>query len=94
MLAARLPQDNVAVGATVMLAVRGYRIDLSTTRDVFLDGESFALGTTTIDAQGNPTGQSVSVAVLKKVNRNGQVVEKEVSREDVKTDAKTGKGSR
>ena len=42
-LVARLPQDNVAVTAAVMLAVRAFRIDLSTSRDVYLDGESFAL---------------------------------------------------
>ena len=36
---AQLPQDNVAAAAAVMLAVRGFRIDLSTTRDVYLDGE-------------------------------------------------------
>ena len=42
-LVARLPQDNVAVAAAVMLAVRAFRIDLSTTRDVYLDGESFSV---------------------------------------------------
>ena len=33
----------MAAAATVMLAVRGFEIGLSTTRDVYLDGESFQL---------------------------------------------------
>ena len=91
-LVARLPQDNVGVAAAVMLAVRAFRIDLSTSRDVYLDGESFALRATTLDAQGEPTGQALSVAVLKRVERHGQVSEREASREQLATDKKTGKG--
>ena len=49
---ARLPQDNVAAAAAVMLAVRGFRIDLTTTRDVYLDGESFPLQVTTTRRPG------------------------------------------
>ena len=75
-----------------MLAVRAFRIDLTTTRDVYLDGESFAVNISTIDAQGEPTGQKVSVAVLKRVERNGQISEREASKQDVTTDKKTGKG--
>ena len=39
-LAARLPQDNVATAASVLLAIQGFRIGLATTRDTYLDGES------------------------------------------------------
>ncbi|MDB5352496.1 MAG: large extracellular alpha-helical protein, partial [Planctomycetota bacterium] len=92
-LVARLPQDNVAVAATVMLAVRAFRIDLNTSRDVYLDGEAIPLRVTTLDAQGEPTGQSLSVTVLKRVERNGQTSEREASREEVVTDKKTGKGA-
>ena len=92
-LVARLPQDNVGVAAAVMLAVRAFRIDLNTTRDVYLDGESFSLNATTLDAQGEPTGQTLSVALLKRVERNGQVSEREAGREELVTDKKTGKGA-
>jgi len=57
-LVARLPGDNVAAVAGVMLAIKGFRIDLSTTRTVYLDGETFALNATTLDAQGKPTAAS------------------------------------
>jgi uncharacterized protein YfaS (alpha-2-macroglobulin family)/tetratricopeptide (TPR) repeat protein len=91
-LVAQLPQDNVAAAAAVMLAVRAFRIDLGTTRDVYLDGETFSFRATTLDAQGEPTGQALSVAVLKRVERKGQVSEREASRQELVTDKKTGKG--
>ncbi len=90
-LVAQLPQDNVGVAAAVMIAVRAFRIDLSTSRDVYLDGESFGLRAATLDAQGEPAGQALSVAVLKRVERNGQVSEREASRQELATDKKTGK---
>jgi uncharacterized protein YfaS (alpha-2-macroglobulin family)/TolA-binding protein len=92
-LAAQLPQDGVAASAQVMLAVRAFRIDLGTDRDVYLDGESFRLRATTLDALGEPTGQDLTVAVLKRIEQPGRVAEREVIKKDLKTDAKTGKGS-
>ncbi len=91
-LVAQLPEDNVAIAANVMLAVRAFRIDLSTLRDVYLDGESIAVNATTIDVQGEPTGQTLSLALLKRIERNGQTVEVEKEKLEIKTDAKTGKG--
>ena len=90
---ANLPQDNVEVTAMVELAVRAFRIDLATVRDVYLDGEGFAVDLTTLDPQDDPTGQGLSLSLLKKVERNGRATEREVKREDVKTDPKSGKGS-
>jgi tetratricopeptide (TPR) repeat protein len=87
---AQLPQDNVAAAADVSLAIRGFRIEPRTNRDVYLDGESFPLTITTLDAQGEPTGRTLSVAIIKQVERAGQVTEREVSRQDAKTDGKSG----
>ena len=88
-LNARLPQDNVAAAATVMLAVRGFEIALSTTRDVYLDGESFPLQVVTTDAQGNPIGESLSATLVKQVETEGRVTEREVTRQTLTTDTKT-----
>ena len=63
-----------------MLAVRGFEIGLSTTRDVYLDGESFPLQVVTTDAQGEPTGESLSAALVKQVTTQGRVTEREVER--------------
>ena len=92
-LAARLSQDNVSEMAAVRVAVRGFEIALSTTRDVYLDGESFALQVVTTDAQGRPIGQSLSAAMVKQVTVEGRVTEREVARKPVVTDPKTGRAS-
>jgi alpha-2-macroglobulin len=91
-LIAQMPQDNVATASTVMLAVRAFAIDLKTSRDVYLDGETFQVRVTTTDAQGEPTGETLAVSVLKLVTQAGRVTEREVKREEIKTDPKTGRG--
>jgi alpha-2-macroglobulin len=92
-LTARLPQDNVAASATVALAIHGFDINVSTTRDVYLDGESFQLQVVATDAQGGPTGQSLTATVVKQVTSGGVVTERDLERKPVKTDPKTGNGS-
>ncbi len=92
-LVGRLPGDNVGVVAGVMLAIKGFRIDLSTTRTVYLDGETFALSATTLDAQGKPTSRELRISVLKQVNQNGRITEREVSKAVLTTDKNTGKGN-
>ena len=92
-LAARLPQDNVGTAATVILAIQGFKIGLATTRDVYLDGESFALEVDTADAQGSPSGQNLAAALIKRITLPGRVTEREVMRKPLSTDAKSGHGS-
>ena len=92
-LAARLPEDNVATAANVLLAIQGFRIGLSTTRDIYLDGESFQLQVDTADAQGNPGGQTLSAAIVKQIEAAGRVTEREMQRKQLTTDVKTGHGS-
>ena len=92
-LVGRLPGDNVGVVAGVILAIKGFRIDLSTTRTVYLDGETFALSATTLDAQGKPTSRELRVSVLKQVNQNGRITEREVSKAVLTTDKDTGRGA-
>jgi uncharacterized protein YfaS (alpha-2-macroglobulin family)/TolA-binding protein len=88
-LVAQLPLDNVEAVARVMLALRAFQIELGTARDVYLDGEAIRLRATTRDAQGEPTGQELSVALLKHLGDG----EREVRRERLTTDPKTGEGS-
>jgi tetratricopeptide (TPR) repeat protein len=92
-LAARLPQDNVATAASVLLAIRAFQISLDTTRSVYLDGESFQVKVDTTDAQGKPTGASLSAALVKQIAGPAGVTEREVERKPVATDSKTGRGS-
>jgi alpha-2-macroglobulin len=92
-LTARLPQDNLSQVAMVRLAVKGFAISLSTARDVYLDGESFVVQVVTSDAQGNPIGESLSATLVKQVNTEGRVTERDVTRKTLTTDPKTGAGS-
>ncbi len=90
-LIAQLPQDGVAASAQVQLAIRAFRIALETARDVYLDGEAFPLQVVTTDALGEPTGQALTVSVLKRVEQAGRTTEREVKQEKVRTDEKTGR---
>ena len=87
---AALPRDDVAVSTTIGLSAHGFVISLGTARAVYLDGETFPLSVTTLDAQGKPLGQDLAVTVLKRVVEAGQTAEREVSRKEVKSDAKSG----
>ena len=77
-------------GATVMLAIRAFGIGLSTSRDVYLDGESFPLQVVTTDPLGEPTGESLSAALVKLVTTQGRVTEREIQRKPLTTDAEDG----
>ena len=55
-ISARLPQDNVAAVARVLLAIRGFAIELTTSRDVYLDGESFQLQALNCGCAGRACG--------------------------------------
>ena len=92
-LIAQLPEDGVAAAARVFIAVRAFGIGVETARPVYLDGESISVQVTTLDAAGAPTGQSLNISVRKRVEQAGQVVEREVSKATLATDAKTGKGT-
>jgi len=92
-IVARLPVDNVAAVAGVILATQGFRIGLATPRTVYLDGETFALDATTLDAQGKPSGQELRILVLKQVTQGGRTTERESARHVLTTDKETGKAT-
>ena len=91
---ASLPVDNVSARSSLMVAVQGFRIDLSTAREVYLPGETFPLRALTVDPLGQPTGQALSISILKRVGRGALApVEREVGTARLETDPATGKGS-
>ncbi|MFO0952539.1 MAG: tetratricopeptide repeat protein [Isosphaeraceae bacterium] len=91
-ITAQLTQDNVAVAAAVSLAVRAFSIGVNTSRSVYLDGEPFQVTVNTTDARGEPTGQNLTIALVKRVTQAGQTTEREVGRQPLVTDPKTGVG--
>jgi len=91
-LIAQLPQDAVGAVADVALAVRAFGVSVATNRDVYLDGETFQVKVNARDVRGEPTGQELSVALVKLVARNGRTTEREIARKPLTTDPKTGEG--
>lgn len=92
-LLAQLTQDNVATAVNVALAIRAFSIEVGTSRDVYLDGESFQVRATTVDPQGTPSGQTLSAALVKLVTHANVTTEREAARKAVVTDPKTGRGT-
>ncbi len=92
-LTARLPQDNVASSAVIRVALRGFDVALKTTRGTYLDGESVPLEITTTDAQGQPVGEALSATLIKQVTVDGRVTERDVLRQQVSTQAGTGRAA-
>jgi uncharacterized protein YfaS (alpha-2-macroglobulin family)/tetratricopeptide (TPR) repeat protein len=89
-IVAQLPQDGVSAAASVSLAVRAFRIELGTSREVYLAGESIPIRIATTDPLGEPAGQSLNVVLLKRVAQGERTIEREVVRKAAQTDAKTG----
>ncbi|WP_165243823.1 MG2 domain-containing protein [Paludisphaera soli] len=91
-LVANLPQDGVQAVGALRLAVKAFAIQVETTRDVYLGGETFDVTVRTSDAQGEPMAQELSAALVKIVDDHGRAVEREIERKPVATD-KLGLGS-
>jgi uncharacterized protein YfaS (alpha-2-macroglobulin family)/TolA-binding protein len=89
---AAIPSEGVGASASVAVALQGFRIDLETTRTVYLDAEPFTVAVKTLDALGNPIGAELTARVVKQVaSRPGvPASEREVSSTKVATDPKTG----
>ncbi len=96
-ISAAIPAEGVGATAQVAIAVQGFRIDLHTARDVYLDGEPFTVAVKTLDALGNPIGADLTARVIKQVTtKTGDVAktsEREVSSSKLTTDPKTGEGT-
>jgi len=89
---ASLPEDGVRTAAALVVVVEGFSIGVATDRDVYLDGETFAVHATTFDALGAPVAQDLTAALIKIVDDHGRAVEREVEKKALKTDAQ-GRGS-
>ncbi len=106
-IVAQLPEDGIEAATVAALAVHGFRIQAKTARGVYLSGEPFPLQVVTHDATGEPTGQELTVSVVKRVTMRpatntddeeaagapARVTERQVSKTTIRTDPATGRGS-
>ncbi|GAA4459983.1 tetratricopeptide repeat protein [Novipirellula rosea] len=84
------PQRNLTTTHTVFLSTRGFEIAASTTRDVFLNGESFETLFKVSDPAGKPIETPLSVEVFMQTVTDGRPGEKLVERHDLSSDDDDG----
>tara|TARA_R110002073_G_scaffold69905_2_gene173173 strand:- start:1750 stop:10116 length:8367 start_codon:yes stop_codon:yes gene_type:complete len=84
------PQRNLTTTHTVFLSTRGFEIAASSTRDVFLNGESFETLFKVSDPAGKPIETPLSVEVFMQTVTFGRPGEKLVERHDLSSDDDDG----
>lgn len=91
-LIAQYPERNLATGAVVQLATRGFQIGLSTLRPVYIAGETFDLSLNVSDPAGKPVAADLKVDVIQQFTvLPGRTGERLAETHELKVDAKTGK---
>ena len=71
-----LPERNLQAAVNYMLSAEGFSIALSTVRPVFVAGETFETTLKTLDAEGKPTAEKLSLKVLEQTSVQGKVGER------------------
>ncbi|MCA9000499.1 MAG: hypothetical protein KDB61_01155, partial [Planctomycetes bacterium] len=89
---ASLPAENVHGSARVQLAVSGYSAKIQLDRDLELAGTSFPVTISTLQPNGDPTGQTMTLRVTRNVSlAEGRWKEELLLEREIQTDPKTGK---
>lgn len=89
-LVVMLPERNLQTSVNFYLATRGFTIDVSTVRPVYVSGETFEASVTTRDAEGKPIAEKLTLHVLEQTTVDGKVGEREVEQHELDTDEKQG----
>ncbi len=82
-----LPERNLSVTETFVLATHGFTVDVTTPRRVYLPGETFEVAVATRDASGQPVAQKLMLKVLKRTRVGRVLGEVLVEEHAVETDA-------
>ncbi|MDF1836249.1 MAG: MG2 domain-containing protein [Planctomycetota bacterium] len=91
---ASLPTENVHGSTQVQLAVSGYSATIETERSLELAGTTFPVVVWTRTPDGQPTGQTMTLRVLRKSSHaQGRWQEELQVEQEIKTDAATGRVS-
>jgi len=82
-----LPDRNIIVTETFVLATQGFSIELTTPRRVYLPGESFETEVNVHDAAGQPIAQKLTLKILKRTRTGRLIGEVQVGEQAIETDA-------
>lgn len=85
-LVVSFPDRNITVTETFVLATKGFSVELTTPRRVYLPGESFETKVFTQDAAGQPIAQKLTLKVLKRTRTGRLLGEVLVAEQAVETD--------
>ncbi|HUE12676.1 MAG TPA: tetratricopeptide repeat protein, partial [Planctomycetaceae bacterium] len=88
------PEHNLRTLERVFLAARGFDIQLSTVRKVYLGGETFDANVTVTDPAGQPVAVPLKLEILEKMTSTRQSGERLVESFEIKSDKETGKARR
>ncbi len=84
------PERNLQTRVSVFLATRGFGIDVSTLRKVFIVGEPFDASLKVTDAAGKPVSTELTLEVFERTRVEHQTGERLIASYPVKSDEKTG----
>jgi uncharacterized protein YfaS (alpha-2-macroglobulin family)/TolA-binding protein len=90
-LIASLPERNLNVAKPFFLSTRGYALNVSTVRSVYLAGDTFETTVTATDAEGESVARKLTLKVLEQTRSDGMLGERLVSEHELTTDEKDGK---
>lgn len=93
-LRAQLPEEGVGATDGFRLVTQGFHAAVSTVRDVFLAGETFAVDVRTTAPDGSPVGREMVLEVLRReVDPSGQWADVRVARHEFATEEDSGVAS-
>ena len=84
------PERGLTTAETVYLSTRGFEVAVSSLRDTYIDGETFAVTFKAADAAGEPVTTALKVEVFEETYVRGQRGERLVSEHEVTTAAENG----
>lgn len=86
------PGRSIKAAHTVYLATRGFAIEVTSPRSVYINGETFDAGVSVFDPAGEPVQTKLSVEVFERTVVNGSSGERLVATHAVETDPDSGLG--
>ena len=89
-LTVQYPSRNMTTAKTVYLATRGFDVAVSSTRDVYIAGETFDAEFRVSSPSGKPVAAELKVEVFEVTKSAGETGEKLVQTHEVSTDEKDG----
>lgn len=89
-LVVEYPERGLTSSRTIYLATRGFEINASTMRDVFINGESFETLFQVADPSGKSVATKLKVEVFQHTKTAGQAGQKLIETHQIESDAESG----